>query len=210
MNLPKIFDQVKLLDPQNRLHNCPIPIIGLTGGIASGKSTASAFLKSKGYKVIDADALVKEIYNEPETFDFIKNLDSQFVSDGKINFTILREKFFSNPFLKNEVENFLYQRIPNKFLSQIKDDDLFVIYDVPLLFEKKLDSLIDTSILIYCPRKTQLERLLVRDQISTDLANKILDNQMDIELKKQISQFVIHNDQDQEKLFNKINELLIP
>lgn len=69
----------------------------------------------------------------------------------------------------------------------------FIVYDVPLLFEKKLNEVVDVAVCVYAPRETQIERIIARDKSSHQLASKIIDNQMDIEEKKKLSDFVINN-----------------
>lgn len=196
------------LNASQRLYHLEKPIIGLTGGIASGKSTVAQILKDKGYKIIDADQLVKKIYSKEETKDFIKSIASDCVDSDQINFSKLREQFFSDHLLKEKIERFIYQKLPDFFLKEVDPSDSFIIYDVPLLFEKNLNSLIDFSILVYCPKNLQLERLKNRDRISNDLANKILDNQMDIEIKKNKSDFIIDNSEDLLKLPEEVEKVL--
>ncbi len=196
------------LNASQRLYHLEKPIIGLTGGIASGKSTVAQILKDKGYKIIDADQLVKKIYSKEETKDFIKSIASDCVDSDQINFSKLREQFFSDHLLKEKIERFIYQKLPDFFLKEVDPSDSFIIYDVPLLFEKNLNSLIDFSILVYCPKNLQLERLKNRDRISNDLAKKILDNQMDIEIKKNKSDFIIDNSEDLLKLPEEVEKVL--
>ena len=139
--------------PKNRLYGCHLPLIGLTGGIATGKSTVAKILKEKGIPLIDADQLVKKIYKNPKTIKFISSICPEVVLDNEyIDFPKLREIFFEHHHLKEKIENYIYSELPNAFLEEYSKLDLshfhFIIYDIPLLFEKNLHSFFDLNILL--------------------------------------------------------------
>jgi dephospho-CoA kinase len=197
------------LNAKTRLYELDIPIIGLTGGIATGKSTVSNILRDLGSPIIDADGLIKYIYNQQDTIAFIQSVSPNSILNNKINFQILRKDFFSNSELKLKIENYLYSKLPNAFnyhLSQLNNPS-FVIYDVPLLFEKFLEKEIDFTILVFAPRNIQLDRVLARDNCSVDTANKILDYQDAIESKCDKASFVVDNSQDISHLKEQIQLL---
>ncbi len=198
------------LEASNRLYGLSKPIVAITGGIATGKSTATQILRSKGYAVIDADQLVKKIYSEANTLSFINDLCPEVIESQSINFQKLRKLFFSNPKIKEKLEAFIYQKIPELFLLESKkfQDMSFIFYDVPLLFEKKLENFFDLVILIYAPESTQLERLVLRDKCSSKDAKNILSNQISIEDKKRMSDLIISNTEDLKNLEHKINLIL--
>ena len=177
-----------------RLYNCPKKIIGLTGGIASGKTSFSKILQKNGHEIICADSLVKNIYQKKETINFIKREAPASLINGKIIFPKLREIFFSDKLIKINIENFIYSHLEAEFnleLKKIKSEVL--IYDVPLLFEKSINTLVDRTVLVYCSKNIQEKRLCERDNISKDSANKIIMSQMPIDSKKEKSDLVIHN-----------------
>jgi len=182
----------------DRLYQIPVPIIALTGGIACGKSTVAKLFKDKNIPLISADELVKEIYLEDEALKFIQGLLPAAIENSKINFSVLRQIVFSKPDIKQKVEDFIYQRLPQKFLNAFIQFSAprILIYDVPLLFEKKLDTKVDKIICVYCPRSEQIKRLLKRDNITLDLAENMLKQQIDIEIKKNAADYVINNTQD--------------
>lgn len=196
MHLLKLKAKLERLNKNKRLHHLDCPIIGLTGGIATGKSTFANFMRQDGLCVVDADALIKEIYQKKETIKFINSLNPEFIQLDKINFQKLRKAFFNDEELKKQIEQFLYQKLPQTFKSHIPKNTKVVVYDVPLLFEKHLDKLVDVSVLVYAPREIQLQRLVLRDKIDQELANSILDQQMDIEDKRQQADFIIDNTQN--------------
>ena len=183
-----------------RLYNIDIPVIGLTGGIATGKSTCSQIFKKKKLSVICADTLVKNIYQYPETIEFIASEVPLAVKDQQINFPLLRNEFFSDDSLKQRIEKFIYSHLQSEFINNVPADAALVVYDVPLLFEKNLQSKFDLTLLVYSDRETQKKRLLERDQISAELAEKILRDQMDIEEKRKLSDFIIDNMGTQQEL----------
>lgn len=193
-----------------RLYNMTCPVVGLTGGIATGKSSVSRFLKNKSLAVICADELVKSIYKAPESIKFIKEQFPEAINNNKIDFIVLRERVFNNNSDKTTIENFIYSKLPDvfKLKAQSFNRPTIIIYDVPLLFEKGLDDLVDISICVYCPEEIQKQRLISRDNISQDLALKILRSQLDIEEKKTRSDFFINNSGQEKDLSKKIEEVL--
>lgn len=198
------------LEPGFRLYNYDKPIIALTGGIATGKSTVTKLLEAKGLKVIDADQLVKSIYQKQETKDLIKTTFSDVWVNNEINFPKLRELVFQNPKVKELIEGFIYARLPEAFreaTAKITDQD-FYIYDVPLLFERNLDTKVDLKLVVYAPRSVQLARLIDRDGSKEEIGNKILDAQMDIEEKKEKADFVIDNSGSTVELAAEVDQLL--
>lgn len=200
----------KLTEAQ-RLYGLDKPIIGLTGGIATGKSTVTKILEAKGLIVLDADRLVKSIYQGQEAKDFIKKNFPKAWIDNEISFPKLRELFFHDPKIKESVETFIYARLPKAFAeaAALNTKQPFHIYDVPLLFEKKLDQKMDLSVLVYAPKNVQRARLMDRDGHIEDMAEKILNHQMDIEDKKLKADFVINNSAGLEELAAEVSQLLL-
>lgn len=182
-------------DSSNRLYGIPVPIVGLTGGIATGKTTIAQLFREENIPVIDADKLVKGIYQKKESFDFITLHFLDAIIDNTIHFKTLRELAFKTPENQLKLESFIYAQMPLAFTEAYKSfgPHEFIVYDVPLLFEKGLHTKTDVSVCAYSPRSLQLVRLVKRDNISTDLAEVILTKQMDIEEKKKQSDLFIEN-----------------
>lgn len=197
--------------PETRLYEVPVPIIGLTGGIGTGKSTVAKLLREKNIPVIDADKLVKNIYQKPEALEFIAKHFPHAVKDGVIVFQKLREIAFVDAIAKKLIEDFIYAYMPGEFKKafQAFSNPAFVVYDVPLLFEKKLNSLVDMSVCVYAPRELQINRIVDRDQSDSTLASKIIDNQMDIEEKKKLSDLVISNTGTLEDLTKTVDQQIL-
>lgn len=208
--MKNLKDSFIRLNKLNRLYHLDKPIIAITGGIASGKSCVTDIVRSEGLQVIDADKLVKTIYETKEAKDFIRfNVPDAW--NGKIDFKKLRELVFSEKNLKSRVEDFIYSRLPHMFQNEAQKitNQNFYIYDVPLLFEKKLESFMDLNILVYTPRDTQLKRIIERDDCTLEVANRILDQQMDIEEKKLKADIVIDNNDSLIELAAKVKSLLL-
>ncbi len=206
----KLKPNIKTLVPKERLHQLSIPIIGLTGGIASGKSTVSKHLEEMGLPLISADQLVKAIYRWDESLEFVKKEFPDAIEKGQIQFSVLRQKVFKDKWVKEKVETFIYQRLPKAFNEALLkfNKPQLVVYDVPLLFERNLEHLFDLKVLVYAPRDIQFNRLIKRDAINGELANSILDQQMDIELKKSKADFIIDNSKDEKNLAEEVQNLL--
>lgn len=206
----KLRPEWNKLTADKRLHGLKVPVIGLTGGIATGKSTVSQMLSERGLPVINADSLVKEIYARQDTQDFIRNNYPDVMKGTAIDFRLLREKFFTAPVVKEEIEAFIYARMKDAFDNAY--DKLgrpaLVVYDVPLLFEKHLESVVDMKVLVYAPVKIQRARLMERDGHEENMASTIMASQMNIEEKKSKSDFVIDNSASLVELAEEVNQFL--
>jgi len=175
-------------------------IIGLTGGIGSGKSAAAKILKELGLKVIDLDQITHELMSPGELgyIEIKKEFGEKYIdTKGAIDRKLLREEIFSSFDLKKRIESILHPIIfkeCNKQLSLLKHEK-YIVLVIPLLFEtKNYISLIDESLLIDCDLETQIERVIKRDKVSKALANKIIKNQMNRQEKQLLADKVILND----------------
>lgn len=200
----------KTINEEKRLYNLKIPVIGLTGGVATGKSTVSKILRQKNLPVICADSLVKKIYLMDKTISTLKKIDPDFVIDQKVNFKKLRKDFFNDNDLKSDIEKYIYEQLEEVFNLEIQKfpDAEYIIYDVPLLFEKKINLMVDLTICVYSTSEQQLSRLVKRDSINEELARKIISSQINIEDKAKKSDYVIQNTSKIEQLKNKIDTLI--
>ncbi len=208
--MKKLKNNLVKLTQDSRLYQIPVPIIGLTGGIGTGKSTVADLFRKSGIPVIDADKNVKSIYQKPKTIQFIKENFPTAINEGVINFKKIREIVFINSDAKDLLEKYIYAQLPEEFKKAFLEfnEPTFVVYDVPLLFEKQLHLLVDLSICVYAPRETQITRLMARDHSTRELAESILDNQIDIEEKKKLADLVLTNTQDKSDLALQFDKLL--
>ena len=175
-------------------------IIGLTGGIGSGKSAAAKILKELGLKVIDLDQITHELMMPSELgyIEIKKEFGEKYIdTKGAIDRKLLREEIFSSFDLKKRIESILHPIIfeeCNKQLNLLKHEK-YIVLVIPLLFEtKNYISLIDESLLIDCDLETQIERVIKRDNVSKALANRIIKNQMNRQEKQLLADKVILND----------------
>ena len=175
-------------------------IIGLTGGIGSGKSAAATILKRLGLKIIDLDQITHDLMM-PSELGYIrikKEFGEKYIdTKGAIDRKLLREEIFSSLDLKKRIESILHPIIfeeCNKKLNILKHEK-YIVLVIPLLFEtKNYISLIDESLLIDCDLETQIERVIKRDNISKALANRIIKYQMSRQEKQLLADKVILND----------------
>ena len=175
-------------------------IIGLTGGIGSGKSAAAKILKELGLKVIDLDQITHELMMPSELgyIEIKKEFGEKYIdTKGAIDRKLLREEIFSSFDLKKRIESILHPIIFEECNKQLNllTHKKYIVLVIPLLFEtKNYISLIDESLLIDCDPETQIERVIKRDSISKTLANRIIKNQMNREKKQLLADKVILND----------------
>ena len=175
-------------------------IIGLTGGIGSGKSAAAEILKELGLKVIDLDLITHELMRPGELgyIEIKKEFGEKYIdTKGVIDRKLLREQIFSSFDLKKRIESILHPIIfeeCNKQLNILKHEK-YIVLVIPLLFEtKNYISLVDESLLIDCDLETQIKRVIKRDNISKAFANRIIKNQMNRQEKQLLADKVIVND----------------
>lgn len=183
-------------------------IIGLTGGIASGKSTVSNFFKELGVKVIDADIVAREISERKATIDEICNIFGRDILDenGRIVREKLRERVFQDKRLVQKLNSIIHPQVIEYFKER-KDEnreDELLIFDVPLLYEAKMDTLCDKVIVVGVDRKKQIERVIQRDGSSEEVARNIIANQISLDDKIKRADIVIMNDGTLEELKGKV------
>jgi dephospho-CoA kinase len=175
-------------------------IIGLTGGIGSGKSAATKILKEIGLKNIDLDQITHDLMKPGKTgyIEIKKEFGEKYIDiNNAIDRKLLRNEIFSSLELKKRIESILHPNIfkeCNKKLNKLKHEKYLVLV-IPLLFETKTyTNLIDESLLIDCSFRTQIERVISRDGVSEALANRIIKNQMSRDKKLLLADKVILND----------------
>ena len=189
-------------------------IIGITGGIASGKSTVTNFLRQKGFEVVDADALVHQLQKPGgRLFQILVEHfgEKVLLEDGKLNRPLLASLIFSNS-EEREWSKETQGKIIREELSSLRDklaqtDDVFFM-DIPLLFEQDYASWFDETWLVYVSRDTQLDRLMNRDQLSKESAETRLASQWPLEEKKKFATYILDNNGSREQLLSQVVTLL--
>ena len=172
-------------------------IIGLTGGIASGKTTIVNFLKKKKFAIHESDSVVKKIYSKP-TDRFIKYLKKiglpNSIKNQKINKNTIREEIFINKRKKRELEKFIHEEVKKsreKFLKKNKKS-IIVFLDIPLLFENNLEKICDYVILLYAPKVIRKKRAIKRTGMRKKIVENIMNNQLSDSLKRKKADFIIN------------------
>ena len=185
--------------------------VGLTGGIATGKSTIVKFLRKKGYKVHDSDSVVNKIYAQPnkKLFTTLKNIGlSKSIKNKKIDKSVISDEIFSNKAKKNKLEKFIHKEVRisrNLFIKKHKNKkNKIIFFDIPLLFEAKLTHICHYIILLYAPKKTKIERALKRRNINKEAIMKILKNQINDKSKKKHSDYIINTSKPKKHSFKMI------
>ena len=189
-------------------------IIGITGGIASGKSTVTNFLRQKGFQVVDADALVHQL--QKPGCRLFKALVQHFgqeiiLENGELNRLLLASLIFSNT-EEREWSKQIQGEIIREELARLRDQlaqtESIFFMDIPLLFEQDYSAWFDETWLVYVEPDVQMDRLMKRDQLSKDLAISRLAAQWTLEKKKGLASQVIDNNGSQDQLLAQVNSLL--
>lgn len=190
-------------------------VIGLTGGIATGKSTVTNYLIEKGYNVIDCDLIAREVVYIGE--DAYKDIIIEFGEDiiletGEINRKALGSIVFSDSQKLDKLNRITHHRIiyrVNAEIERLKEDGIGIIFvDAPLLFEISMEGICDKVWLISVSLETQIDRLMKRDNISKDKALRIINSQMTLEEKSKRSQLIINNEGSLVDLYKKVERSL--
>lgn len=176
-------------------------LLGLTGSIATGKSTVSAMLRQKGALIIDADQAAREVV-KPES-EGLKRIVAHFGEEmlndeGKLDRARLGTVIFQDPLKRKKLNQLLHPLIVQTMQLQTdairkRDQQALIIWDVPLLIEGNLTPCVEAVILVYVPREIQLERLMKRNSLSKREAMNRIEAQMDIEEKRKFADYIIDN-----------------
>lgn len=186
-------------------------IVGLTGGIASGKSTVSNLFRKYGIEIVDADKVAKEVSEKKESIEKISNIFGKDIldSDGKIIREKLREKAFKNRELLQELNKIIHPQVMEYFKRKKEENskDEILIFDIPLLYEAKMEYLCDKIIVVGVDVQKQIRRVVARDGSSEELAKKIIFKQMPLDEKIKKADIVIMNDGTLDELEEKVMKI---
>ena len=189
-------------------------IIGLTGGIGTGKSTVAKMFSEAKIPLIDTDLIAKELLNK--NLNGYQEVVEYFTEDilynnKEINRKKLARIIYTNSKKREKLNSILHPKVKDTVLSEIsRYNNLnyeIVVVDVPLLYESGFDSIVDDVIVVFTTKQLQMERLIDRDQITTEYAKLKIDAQTDIEEKVGRATYVIDNSSsilETKKQFNKI------
>lgn len=186
-------------------------IIGLTGGIGTGKSTVSRYLAAKGFEIIDADLIARQIVQPgSELLDKIgETFGRQFISeDGSLNRKALGAYVFEDNNRKKQLDDIMMGNIISIVKKRIKDAEHDVIVDAPLLFETGLDEYVDIVWLVDSADDIRIKRVCARDNISPQQVIDRINNQMSQKEKSEKSDEIINNSGSEEELYYQIDKLI--
>lgn len=188
-------------------------IVGITGLIASGKSTLSSYLKSQGYKIVDADAISRDI-TKKDRIGYAKVIEEFgrdiLSSNGEIDRAKLSNIVFNDKNslkkLNDTLHPLIFQEIDRQ-LDLYKDEKILFL-DAPLLFEAKLDKKCNEVVLVFCDEEVQISRIQKRDTKDYDSAKKIIDSQIAKEFKIEESDYIIDNNCEIERFYFKVDLIM--
>ncbi|MEZ2716775.1 dephospho-CoA kinase [Niallia circulans] len=190
-------------------------IVGLTGGIASGKSTISSYYQSLNIPIIDADieSRLAVEKGEPAYLKIAAHFGKGVLhSDGTLNRQKLGEIIYSNEEERRVLNSIVHpdvrRRMDEKQKKAVEAGEKVVILDIPLLFENKLNHTVDRTILVYVDQDTQITRLMKRNDLSYEQALKRINAQMPLQEKLALADEVINNNGSMEESIQQANRIL--
>lgn len=190
-------------------------LIGLTGGIACGKSTVAEILRALGAQVIDADALAREIVQpgQPALLEIVATFGRDVLqTDGTLDRAKLRKIVFDNPDARRRLEGITHPRIRQLAQQRIEQNKRsgasLVVYEAPLFFETKIHEWLRPVILVACDASTQRRRLERRDNLSQEEIDRHLQAQMSLEEKRRLADYVIENNGSLDDLEREVAALM--
>lgn len=187
-----------------------VRVIGITGSIAVGKSTVSSYLITHGYQVVDADMISKNALNVGTScYEKVKDLFDCVLDDGTIDRKALGNIVFHDKEKKKQLEDVIHPYVIDEMKKAINAcEDELIFLDIPLLYEVNLDVLCDKVIVVYVDEYTQMGRLMKRNQITKQQALNLMQQQISIEKKKDMGDYIIDNRQNFEDLYQNIERVL--
>ncbi len=174
-------------------------IVGLTGGIASGKSTVADLFKGAGIPVIDTDQIARQLLNQDrDIFDkIVEAFGEDVLTPAKeINRNKIAQIIFYDDEKRQMLNDIVHPKVKDRVfieIDRLKPDHDLIVVDVPLLFEAKFDQFMDHTIVVFAKRKDQVSRLMSREGIDEAYAKQKIKSQMPLSKKKELADFVIDN-----------------
>lgn len=186
-------------------------IVGITGTIASGKSTVTQYFTEKKYRVLDADQVTREVQASREVLEELTKVFGQKIlqEDGSLDRKFLREQVFQNQELLPQLNAIIHPRVRLVFekAKQEQQSEGILFFDVPLLFEAKFENLCDKVLLVCAKREIQIQRVMQRDGSSRELAEKIISAQASEEEKRKRADYIVENNTSLADLYCRLEEV---
>jgi dephospho-CoA kinase len=190
-----------------------LKLIGLTGGVGSGKSTVASMLRDLGAVVIDADEAAHAVY-EPDSLGFdlvVQEFGEEYVRDGRIDRTRLGELVFNNPGGRARLNAIVHPLVREWMAARTAEAVMrgaaVVVHDVPLLSENDLDRMYEEVLLVYVPEEVQVTRLVEGRGVPEARARAMIASQMPMEEKRRRARLVIDNSGDREATREQVEKI---
>jgi len=189
-------------------------IIGITGGIGSGKSTVTEYISQKGFPIVDADKISKKLMDEEDTACQVIDAFGNGILDanGNVDRRKLREMVFCDKVLLQRLNSIFHPKIREGIENEIarlkKEGKDIIFLDAPLLIENKIDRMVDEVWIVSCSKETQIERVVKRDGSNRNEVDNIMKRQMPLEKKMKHADLVFQNEDSIKDLREKIEEAL--
>lgn len=190
-------------------------VIGLTGSIASGKSTVSLMFDDFGIPVIDADKLSREAVKpgQPALAEIVRVFgEEMLLEDGTLDRKRLGKVVFSDDEKRKQLNEIVHPEIrrlmTNRRDAYVKKGEKAVVLDIPLLFESKLESYVEKIIVVYADRETQLRRLMERDGYTEREAEGRIKVQIPVKEKAELADAVINNNGSKHETYEQLQRIL--
>ncbi|MEL6931298.1 MAG: dephospho-CoA kinase [Cyanobacteria bacterium J06600_6] len=185
-------------------------LIGLTGGIATGKTTVSDYLAKKyNLPVLDADIYAREAVSQDSPIlqtIFQRYGDKIKLPSGELNRSALGEIIFNDAAEKQWLENQIHPFVRDRFTQELQDiTDNAIVLSIPLLFEANLTSLVTEIWVVTCDRRIQTSRLQQRNSLTSDQAEARINSQMPIEQKLALADIILTNNAELPELYDQID-----
>lgn len=190
-------------------------VIGLTGGIATGKSTFAALLRARGVPVVDADALARAVVEPgtPALAEIARAFGPDVLRpDGALDRKRVADRVFADPAARRRLEAITHPAVRQAMLAETRrlegEGHALAFYDAPLLYEVGLDAALDAVVVVWAPRAVQRERLRRRDGLSEAAADARLAAQLPVDEKAARADLVVENAGAEAELAGKADRLL--
>ena len=191
------------------MHKSTIKTIGLTGGIGSGKTVATTTLIKHGYAVVDADEVSRTLFKPYSAGEkLIADIFPSAVINGRLDRKALRKIIADDESARQKLNAVTHPAIIAEIKRMLNSTPPPVILSAPLLFESGLDELCDTVVCVHCPLPVQIQRICKRDGIDEHAARAIISAQMDDDLRKQKSDYLVNSDVPIDEFENTILTLI--
>jgi dephospho-coA kinase len=204
---------IKNNEIKRRYVRIKMKIVGITGLIASGKSTLSSYLTSKGYKIVDADAISRDI-TKKDKIGYNKVVEKFgediILPNGELDRVKLSKIVFNDKnalkILNDTLHPLIFEEIDRQ-INYLKDEEI-VFLDAPLLFETNLNAKCNEIILVICDEDLQISRIQMRDNKDYELAKKVINSQIGKKFKIESSNYIIDNSCEIEPFYDKADLIL--